>query len=90
MEGVPKGMTLADVGNNMAGIDGIHSVHDLHIWTLATGQIMLTAHVNLTNIQHWQTCLTQLKKILHDKYDIEHITLQPEINEFTLHHIKEP
>ncbi|MAZ77397.1 MAG: cation transporter [Legionellaceae bacterium] len=90
MEGVPKGMTLADVGNHMASVDGIHSVHDLHIWTLATGQIMLTAHVNLTNIEHWQTYLKHLKHLLHDKYEIEHITLQPEVNEFTLHHIKEP
>lgn len=90
MEGVPRGMNLADVGNNMAGIDGIHSVHDLHIWTLATGKIMLTAHVNLINIQQWQSCLKKLKNLLHDKYKIEHITLQPEISESTLHHIKEP
>lgn len=78
MEGVPPELDLEDVGQSMAGVDGVHSVHDLHIWTLSSGMIMLTAHVVITDMRHWEHTLNALHTLLRERFDITHATLQPE------------
>ena len=39
MEGVPAHLELAAVGRAMAAEEGVHSVHDLHVWTLSSGHV---------------------------------------------------
>jgi cobalt-zinc-cadmium efflux system protein len=78
MEGVPLNLQLEKVGQSMARIRGVHSVHDLHIWNLSTGQIALSAHVALASMNDWQRILADTRRMLHDQFDIDHITLQPE------------
>ena len=78
MEGVPPDVDLNAVGRAMAGIDGVHSVHDLHIWMLSSGTVMLSAHVVVDDINRWERLLTDLHKLLQDRFDITHATLQPE------------
>ncbi len=78
MEGVPPHLDIREVGNAMAGIDKVLSIHDLHIWTLSSGMIVLTAHVEIEDLVQWQTILTQLRHLLEEEFDIHHVTLQPE------------
>lgn len=78
MEGVPLGIDLHEVGTAMANVEGVASVHDLHVWTVSSGNIALSAHVMVENIQHWQPVLNNLQHLLHDRFDIEHTTIQPE------------
>jgi cobalt-zinc-cadmium efflux system protein len=78
MEGVPLHINLAEVGQAMAQVEHVISIHDLHIWTLASGVIVLTAHVEIDDSTHWDPILSQLKSLLASKYRINHITLQPE------------
>jgi len=86
MEGVPLNLRLEEVGQAMAQINGVQSVHDLHIWNLSSGQVALSAHIELDSLALWQNILTDLRKKLHDQYDIEHVTLQPEVAQL----IKQP
>ena len=81
MEGVPAHINLADVGNTMAKMDRVYSVHDLHIWTLSSGVIMLSAHICLENYEQWDGILKNLAHMLNKKFGIGHITLQPEIQQ---------
>lgn len=78
MEGVPPEIDLARVGNSMASINGVRSVHDLHIWRLDSHTIALSAHVIVDNLAKWEPVLRDLKRHLDETYGIEHITLQPE------------
>lgn len=78
MEGVPLHLDLPAIGRDMAEVPGIASVHDLHIWTLTSGTIALSAHIVVDGLEHWQEILTRLNELLHDRYGIEHTTLQPE------------
>jgi cobalt-zinc-cadmium efflux system protein len=78
MEGVPLGIELPEVGHAMAAEQGVTSVHDLHIWTLASGNIALSAHVVVEEINDWQAVLARLQQLLHDNFHVEHSTLQPE------------
>lgn len=79
MEGVPSFLDLPEVGRAMAGIQGVASVHDLHIWTLSSDTVMLSAHVTVTDMSRWQAILAEQQELLHERYGIEHITLQPEL-----------
>lgn len=79
MEAVPAGLELERVGQAMAGIQGVNGVHDLHIWTLATGTVALSAHVVLGSLDAWPALLKHLQTMLHNDFAIDHVTLQPEI-----------
>lgn len=79
MEGVPLGLDLTVVGNGMAQTPGVVSVHDLHIWTLSSGTSALSAHVVLEDLNRWTEVLDDMREMLHKRFGIEHVTLQPEL-----------
>jgi cobalt-zinc-cadmium efflux system protein len=78
MEGVPHHIDLNDVGRTMAALPGVISVHDLHIWTPASGAPALSAHVVVDDLGNWMKTLESLRGLLSERYRIEHVTLQPE------------
>jgi len=78
MEGVPHGLSVETIGAEMARIDGVLSVHDLHVWTISGSRIALSAHVVVRSLGQWERMLAQLQARLHERFGIEHVTLQPE------------
>lgn len=80
MEGVPRYIDLPEVGQAMAAVNDVESVHDLHIWTLSSGMVALSAHVVISDMGQWEGILAALRTLLHDQYAIDHVTLQPEPN----------
>jgi len=78
MEGVPPYLELREVGRAMAAVTGVDSVHDLHIWTLSSGNVVLSAHVVIPSLNQWDDVLLAMRALLRERYGIEHVTLQPE------------
>jgi cobalt-zinc-cadmium efflux system protein len=78
MEGVPRGLSVDAVGLEMARVDGVVSVHDLHVWTLSGSRAALSAHVVVSNMRDWDRTLRALQERLHERFGIDHVTLQPE------------
>ena len=78
MEGVPQGLSVAAIGQEMARVDGVLSVHDLHVWTLSGSRTALSAHVVVRSLQQWDLTLGALQRRLREKFGIDHVTLQPE------------
>jgi cobalt-zinc-cadmium efflux system protein len=78
MEGVPRGMSVENIGAEMAGIGGVLSVHDLHVWTLSGSRTALSAHVVVLSMAHWDRTRGELQARLREKFGIDHVTLQPE------------
>ena len=78
MEGVPHGLSVQAIGAEMARVDGVLSVHDLHVWTLSGSRIALSAHVVVRSLNEWHRTLGELQHRLHAAYGIDHVTLQPE------------
>ena len=78
MEGVPGGLSVETIGSEMAGIDGVLSVHDLHVWMLSGSRTALSAHVVVRSILHWERTRRALQERLHERFGIDHVTLQPE------------
>lgn len=79
MEGVPPEVDLETVGRAMAEAEGVLGVHDLHVWTLSSGRLVLSAHVDLADMADWPRVLAALRGTLQRRFGIEHVTLQPEI-----------
>lgn len=82
MEGVPAHINLEAVSEELSRVSGVLQIHDLHIWTLSSGSIALSAHVNIHEISSWETTLKHISQLLDKKYHIHHITLQPEPDVF--------
>lgn len=78
MEGVPPHLSLEAIGRAMAAVPGVTSVHDLHIWSVAPDEPMLSAHLALRDLQRWPAILAETRALLAERYGIEHATLQPE------------
>ncbi|MDY0014104.1 MAG: cation diffusion facilitator family transporter [Rhodocyclaceae bacterium] len=79
LEGVPDGLSLAEIGHAMAQEQGVVSIHDLHVWSLDSRQAALSAHVVLSRGQDWPGVLLRLRTLLQGRYGIDHATLQPEL-----------
>lgn len=78
MEGVPRGLNLTEIGVSLARLEGVLSVHDLHVWTVSSGTVALSAHVMVSDLAGWELLLGRLQAHLKQHYDIRHVTLQPE------------
>lgn len=79
MEGVPAHVSLDNVAHDLAAIPGVLRVHDLHIWTLSSGQIGLTAHLELSSFDDWDRILQASRACLDQRHGIRHVTLQAEL-----------
>ncbi|BAN36882.1 cation diffusion facilitator family transporter (plasmid) [Sulfuricella denitrificans skB26] len=85
MEGVPLHLSLEEIGLALAGVPGVKSVHDLHVWSVASDEIMISAHLLVEDMHQWQSILEASRTLLHDRFDIGHVTLQPEADIHVLH-----
>ncbi len=77
VEGVPEHLSLEKVSRSMAGVEGVLNVHDLHLWSICSGHIALSAHVVTANqsLAEGNGIMTELKARL-SQFGIEHTTIQ--------------
>lgn len=80
MEAVPHHIDIQNVEQAMGRIEKVHGVHHLHIWSLSSEKTALSAHIVLADMQDWQEVLGNLGHMLDEQFNIEHVTLQPEIH----------
>ena len=78
MEGAPFFIDPESVGRALADVPGVASVHDLHIWSVASDRPMLSAHVVVHELARWEGVLETCQVLLTDRFGIRHATLQPE------------
>lgn len=81
MEGVPAHIDVDAVRSTLAGIPGVSSVHDLHVWTITSGREALSAHLVVEEEKAQRALLPQVRKILHDRFGIHHVTVQVEADD---------
>lgn len=78
LAGVPSGIDVDEVEAELARIAGIETVHDLHVWPLSTTETALTAHLVAPEVDSTDQLLQAARTMLHDRFGIEHCTLQIE------------
>jgi cobalt-zinc-cadmium efflux system protein len=76
LEAAPRGVDVEEVGAAMIAVDGVSEVHDLHVWEVTSGFPALSAHVLVGAEDDCHDARLRLEKVLHDRFGIEHTTLQ--------------
>lgn len=77
VEGVPEGLSIAEIGQSMASVPGVQDVHDLHVWSICSGNIALSAHIVIAD-QPLGTSNGVMAELKHrlSRFGIEHTTIQ--------------
>ena len=76
--GVPSGIEVDHVLEALSELSGVETVHDLHVWPLSTTETALTAHLVAPEVASTDDLLQAAQVMLHDRFHIEHCTLQIE------------
>jgi cobalt-zinc-cadmium efflux system protein len=78
LEGAPASAPPAQVGHAIADHEGVAETHDLHVWTVTSGFAALSAHVLVRPDADCHRIRLDLERMLHERFGIEHTTLQVE------------
>ncbi len=79
MQAVPKGIRLEEVRETIEAVDGVSKVHDLHIWAVTSDIFTLSAHAVVENGGDFHEVLNGIEDTLKERYNIEHTTIQLEV-----------
>lgn len=78
LEGVPRGLRLAEVRAVIADSPGVAGVHDLHVWSLSSDDSSLSVHIELAAKADPEVVRTAVAATLRERFEIEHATIQTE------------
>lgn len=90
LEAAPKHLEPGEIGPALIAEDGVIEVHDLHVWEVTSGFPALSAHVLVGTDQDCHGVRRRLESVLHDRYAIQHTTLQVDHEGGELLHIELP
>jgi cobalt-zinc-cadmium efflux system protein len=76
LEASPPGLDVQEIGKAMVGLEDVVQVHDLHVWTITSGFPALAAHVLVTTEADCHEKRRELDHLLHERFGLEHTTLQ--------------
>lgn len=79
MQSVPKGIRLDEVRQTIEAVEGVHKVHDLHVWAVTSDIFTLSAHAVVENGGDFHLVLNGIEATLKERFNIEHTTIQLEI-----------
>jgi cobalt-zinc-cadmium efflux system protein len=80
-DAVPRGVNISAVRGYLGALPGVASFHDLHVWGLSTTQCALTVHLVMPESSADDRFLHSVSRELHDRFGIEHATIQVERGE---------
>lgn len=78
LNAVPAAVRIEDVRAYLQSLPGIVEVHDLHVWGMSTTEAALTAHLVTSASELDNELLQRITRELHDRFHIEHPTIQLE------------
>ena len=79
LEGTPSHISIAAVIEAIMQVQGVLNVHDLHIWTISSGNEAISAHVTIETGASYKGTLASLQETLRSKFNIGHVTIQIEL-----------
>jgi cobalt-zinc-cadmium efflux system protein len=78
LEAAPRGLDPQEIGRALAAEPHVVEVHDLHVWEVTSGMPSLSAHVTVGAGCDTQSHRRRLAELLHERFGIDHTTLQVE------------
>jgi cobalt-zinc-cadmium efflux system protein len=77
LEFSPSHINVKDIENSIKELPNVIDVHDLHVWSLSSNNIALSVHI-IAEESNSHKILCEVKNLLHEKFNINHITVQIE------------
>jgi cobalt-zinc-cadmium efflux system protein len=78
LEGVPKGIDLAEIRTAISDLPGVCDVHDLHVWSMAISDVNGTVHIAITEEADGEDVRLRVAHLLDHRFSIGHATIQIE------------
>lgn len=78
LAGVPRSVEMDDVRAYLAKLPGVDGMHDLHVWSVSTSEVALTAHLVMPTGHPGDMFLMEACRVLRERHGIGHATLQIE------------
>jgi cobalt-zinc-cadmium efflux system protein len=78
MEEAPGHIDVDEVRDAIMAIRGVRAVSDLHVWTITSGLVSLSSHVAVEENRPYQEILREIREVLHERFRIDHQTIQIE------------
>jgi cobalt-zinc-cadmium efflux system protein len=78
VQAAPPGTDLDAMAAELAALEGVVDVHDLHVWTLTSAMEVASAHLMVSTGTDHHRVLDEARDLLRDRYGIDHATLQVE------------
>ncbi len=89
LEGAPPAIDPHDVERELpAAVAGISDVHHVHVWSLSPERPMMSLHARATGEVDHDRLISGTKRFLHDRFGIEHTTLQVEYTDDCADHAR--
>jgi cobalt-zinc-cadmium efflux system protein len=76
LDAVPANVDLDEVRAFLRGLPSVADVHDLHVWSMSTTEVAMTAHLVVQWTAEPPPFLSTLAAELHTRFDIDHVTVQ--------------
>ncbi|XP_077341909.1 calcium/manganese antiporter SLC30A10 isoform X1 [Lithobates pipiens] len=74
---VPEDVNVGDIGSKISLIPGVKSIHEIHIWELASGKNIATVHVKFQSLSDYLASNRSIRKVFHSA-GVHAVTLQAE------------
>ena len=78
IDSVPKGIDIAGIKRYLTSLENVSQIHDLHVWPMSTTEVALSVHLIIVDDSLNNNFLPKLQQQLHDRFSIEHSTIQVE------------
>jgi cobalt-zinc-cadmium efflux system protein len=88
LEAAPEGLSPDAIDAALRGYPGVTDVHDLHVWEISSGFPALSAHVLVGRGEDCHRIRRGLETILHERFGLDHTTLQVDHTSDRLHAIQ--
>ncbi len=76
MEGAPGHVNVDEVRSSLLELPHVVNVHDLHVWTITSGFVALSAHVTCPGAHNHYSVLRAAQGMLAARFGIRHTTIQ--------------
>lgn len=85
LEGTPSHIDIVNLRERLHHVEGVGSVHDLHVWTLTSGIMAMSCHVVASESLLSRTDILQrLRSVAREDFHIDHTTIQIEEHDVRL------
>jgi len=78
LEGAPENIDSDKIRSELKKLEKVEEVHDLHVWCVGSGELVLTAHMIVKDNGDYQNVLLEAKEKIKEKFNINHTTFQVE------------